>query len=62
MEGAERSQIMRFKYKEIVTRDKKGQQPFKKFRGKQPEKYRRGATVKIGSANPYERCILGRIV
>ena len=45
------------KRKEVATRDKKVQWPSKKTRGKQPEKYRRGATVKMMSSNPCERCV-----
>jgi len=57
LEEAEGSQVMRSKYKEVATGDEKGQQPSKKARGKQPEKYHRGAVVKIGGANPCERCV-----
>jgi len=45
------------KRKEIATRDKEVQQPSKKARGKQLGKYCRGATVKMGGANPCERCV-----
>ena len=57
MEGAEGSQVIGSKYKEVAARDEEVQWPPKKARGKQPEKYHRGATVKIGSANPCERCV-----
>ena len=57
LEGAEGSQVMGFKYKEVAAGDKKGQQPSKKARGKQLEKYHRGATVKMGGATPCERCV-----
>jgi len=60
LEGAERSQIVGSKHKEVATRDEKGQQPFKKARGKQPGKYHRGATVKMGGANPCKRCVNAR--
>ena len=49
MEGAERCQ-------KIAARDKEEQQPSKKARGK----YYEGAAVKIGGANPCERCVSAR--
>jgi len=55
LERAEGSQVAGSKRKEIAAGDKKVQQPPKKARGKQQEKYRRGAAVKMGSANPCER-------
>jgi len=57
LEGAERSQAMGSKRKEVTAGDEEEQQPSKKARGKQPEKYRRGATVKMGGATPCERCV-----
>ena len=45
------------KHKEITARNEEGQRPSKKARGKQPGKYHRGATVKIGNANSCERCV-----
>ena len=48
LEGAKESQVTGSKYKKVATRDKEGQQPSKKARGKQLGKYHRGATVKIG--------------
>jgi len=57
LEGAEGSQAAGSKYKEVATGDKKEQWPFKKARGKQPKKYRGGATVKMGGSNPCERCV-----
>jgi len=48
LEGAERSQIMGSKRKEVTSRNKEKQWPSKKARGKQPEKYCRGVTVKMG--------------
>ena len=60
LEGAERSQIMGSKQKEVATRDKEGQQPSKKARRKQPGKYHGGATVKMGGSNPCERCVCTR--
>jgi len=60
LEGAEGSQVMGSKYKEITTGDEEEQQPSKKARGKQPGKYHRGATVKMGGSNPCERCVCAR--
>ena len=54
LEGAEGSQVVGSKHKEITARDKKGQQPSKKAKERQQGKYCRGAVVKIGGANPYE--------
>ena len=44
------------KQKEVAARDKEGQWPFKKARGK----YRRSVTVKMGGSNPCERCVYAR--
>ena len=57
LEEIERFQITGSKYKEITTRDKERQQPSKKAKGKQQEKYCRSAIVKIGGANPCERYV-----
>jgi len=57
LEGAEGSQVMGSKRKEIAAGDKEMQRPSKKARGKQPGKYHRGAAVKMGGANPCERCV-----
>jgi len=57
LEGAEGSQITGFKHKEIAAGDKEEQWPSKKAKGKQQGKYRGGATVKMGSANPCKRCV-----
>jgi len=57
LEGAEGSQVAGSKCKEVAARDEEVQRPSKKARGKQPGKYRRGATVKMGGANPCERCV-----
>ena len=57
LEGAEESQVIGSKCKEIAARDEKGQQPSKKARGKQPEKYCRDAVVKIRGAIPCKRCV-----
>jgi len=48
LEGAEGSQVMGSKHKNITARDEEEQQPSKKARGKQPGKYCRGAAVKMG--------------
>ena len=57
LEGAEEFQVAGSKCKEVTTGDKEGQWPSKKARGKQPEKYHRGAAAKMGGANPCERCV-----
>jgi len=57
LEGAEGSQVTGSKCKKVAIRDEEGQQPSKKAREKQPGKYHRGAAVKMGDANPYERCV-----
>ena len=56
LEEAEGSQVMRSKCKKIATRDEEGQWPSKKAR----EKYCGNATVKMGGANPCERCVYTR--
>ena len=60
LERAEGSQVMGSKRKEVATRDKEGQWSSKKTREKQLGKYYRGATVKIGGANPCKRCVCTR--
>jgi len=60
LEGAEGSQVMGSKCKEVTARDEEGQQPSKKARGKQLGKYCRGAIVKMGGANLCERCVSAR--
>ena len=57
LEGAEGSQVTGSKCKEITTGDEEGQQPFKKAKERQSEKYRGGAIVKMGGANPCKRCV-----
>jgi len=57
LEGAEGSQVAGSKHKEIAAGDEEIQQPSKKARGKQPGKYHGGAVVKMGGANPCERCV-----
>ena len=62
LEEAEGSQVAGSKCKEITARDKKGQWPFKKARGKQLGKYHRGAAVKMGVLTLARgMCVLGRI-
>ena len=60
LEGAKESKVAGFKCKEVTTRNKKGQRPSKKARGKQPEKYHGGTTVNMGSFNLYKRCVCAR--
>ena len=60
LKGAEGSQVAGSKQKEVTTKNKEKQQPFKKARGKQPGKYCRGAAVKMGGSNPCERCVCAR--
>jgi len=57
LEGAEGSQVTGSKHKEITTGNEEEQWSSKKARGKQPEKYHRGATVKMGGSNPCKRCV-----
>jgi len=57
LEGAKGSQVTGSKRKEVAARDEEVQQPSKKARGKQPGKYHGGAAVKMGGANPCERCV-----
>ena len=57
LERAEGSQVAGSKCKKVTAGDEEVQRPFKKARGKQPEKYRRGAAVKMGGSNPCERCV-----
>jgi len=57
LEEAERFQVVGSKHKEVAAGDEEEQQPSKKARGKQPEKYRGGAAVKMGGSNLYERCV-----
>ena len=57
LEGAEEFQVMGFKCKKVTTRDKERQRPSKKAKGKQQGKYCGSAVVKMGGANPCERCV-----
>ena len=56
LEGAEGSQVMGSKRKEVAAGGEEEQWPSKKARGK----YRGGATVKMGGATPCERCVCTR--
>ena len=62
LEGAEGSQAMGSKHKEVAAGDEEEQWPSKKAREKQPGKYCGGAAVKMG-ALPLARgvCAPGRI-
>ena len=57
LKGAEGSQVVGSKRKEVAAGDEEEQQPSKKARGKQPGKYRGGAAVKIVGATPCERYV-----
>jgi len=57
LEGAEGSQVMGSKHKEVAARDEEAQWPSKKARGKQPGKYCRGAAMKMEGANPCKRYV-----
>jgi len=62
LEGAEGSQVVGSKHKEVAAGGEEEQRPSKKARGKQPGKYRRDATVKMGGATPARGvCAPGRI-
>ena len=62
LEGAEGSQAMGSKHKEVAAGDEEEQWPSKKAREKQPGKYRGGAAVKMGALPPArDVCVLGRI-
>ena len=53
LEGAEGSQVVGSKHKEVATGDEEVQRPSKKAR----RKYRGGAAVKMGGSIPCERCV-----
>ena len=53
LEGAEGSQVMGSKRKEVTAGDEEEQWPSKKARGK----YHRGVAVKMRGSNPCERCV-----
>ena len=62
MEGAEGSQVMGSKQKEVAAGDEEVQWPSKKARGKQLGKYCGGAIVKMVVLIPArDVCVLGRI-
>jgi len=52
LEGAEGSQVVGSKHKEVAAKDEEVQRPSKKARGKQPGKYRGGAAMKMGVLTP----------
>jgi len=54
------SQVTGSKRKEVTAGDEEVQQSSKKAREKQSGKYYGGATVKMGDANPCERCVSAR--
>ena len=60
LEGAEGSQVMGSKHKEITARDEKEQRSSKKAKDRQQGKYHRGTTVKMGGTNLCERCVSAR--
>ena len=60
LEGAEGSQIVGSKCKEIATGDEEKQQPSKKTKRRQQGKYCGGTAVKIEGANSCERCVSAR--
>ena len=53
LEGAEESQVVGSKCKEVAAGNEEEQWPSKKARGK----YHRDAAVKIGGSNPCKRCV-----
>jgi len=62
LKGAEGSQVTGSKRKEVAAGDEEEQRSSKKARGKQPGKYRGGATVKMGVLSPVRGvCASGRI-
>ena len=60
MEGAKESQVVESKCKEVAAGDEEGQRPSKKARRKQLGKDHSSAAVKMGGANPCERCVSTR--
>jgi len=57
LEGAEGSQVVGSKHKEVATGDEEVQQPSKKARGKQLGKYCGGTTAKMRGSNPCKRYV-----
>ena len=57
LEGAEKSQIIGSKHKEVATGDEEEQWSSKKARGKRLGKYHGDTTVKMGGATPCKRCV-----
>jgi len=60
LESTGDSQVTGTKHKEVNSEDKEEQWPSKKAKGKKLEKYHGDAKVKIGGANPCERCVCAR--
>jgi len=60
LERAEGFQVAESKCKEVAAGDKEVQWPSKKAREKQPGKYCGGVAMKMGGANPCERCVSAR--
>ena len=56
LKGTEGSQVTWSKHKKVFSRDKEGHQPSKKAK----EKYCSDNIVKMGDANPCERCVHAR--
>jgi len=57
LESAEGSQIIKSKHKEVPLENDRDCQPSKKAKEKQLTKYHRNNRIKIGGANPCERCV-----
>ena len=60
LEGAEGFQIAEPKCKETPLRNDMDYWPFKKAKGKQIARYQGDTGVKLGGANPCERCVHAR--
>ena len=58
LKGAEGFQITEYKCREAPPGDNADYQPSKKAKGKQPARYQGDMGIKLGEANPYERCVL----
>jgi len=57
LEGAEGSQVIGSKHKEVTSGNEEGQSPSKKAKERQQGKYHKGAAVKMGGTNPCEKYI-----
>ena len=60
LKGTERFQVMGSKCKKVASSGEERQQPSKKARGKQLEKYYRSIAVKIVDANHCERYVYAK--